>query len=292
MSNIDCGACNDLRDYAPHFVQNGITSTECNSLKNDTGLNPSLTTLHTNCEDLDDVNDCLVGRMDGELEAYETCDWKKFMHKFIPNLYELEKAILCGDCGQWSNIHFLHDRLSDLCQIVMQSITNNMSPYGILTGIQYQSATERMGGEILAKNGTPLVVKEEEDTDNNWNGVGIMYLKKELYDCDGVKRTYEWIQPYFRDYYYNDNLAYKDTFWRVSIDQLHQWGVTDYLIEELRKWPQWWDGYSRSWGEYFESSLYLIVVGDYLELRIIGSLGDFHKKVVNGYTLGPDLYIS
>ena len=105
MSNIDCGACNDLREYAPDFVQNGVTNKICNSLANDTGLNPNLTTLHTDCEDLKDVNDCLVGRMDGEIEAYEVCDWKKYMHKFIPNLYETIKAGICSICGLWKNIH-------------------------------------------------------------------------------------------------------------------------------------------------------------------------------------------
>ena len=115
MSNIDCGACNDLREYAPHFVQNGITDTECNSLKNDTGLNPSLATLQTDCEDLNDVNDCLVGRMDGELEAYEVCDWKKFMHKFIPNLYETIKGIICSICGLWTKSHDLDDKTDRLC---------------------------------------------------------------------------------------------------------------------------------------------------------------------------------
>lgn len=105
MSNIDCGSCNDLRSYAPSFVQNGVTNAICTSLENDTGLNPNLTTLHTDCEDLKDVNDCLVGRMDGELEAYETCDWKTFMHKFIPNLYETIKAGICSICGLWKNIH-------------------------------------------------------------------------------------------------------------------------------------------------------------------------------------------
>lgn len=118
MSNIDCGACNDLREYAPHFVQNGVTDTECTSLQNDTGLNPALTVLHSDCEDLNDVNDCLVGRMDGELEAYETCDWKKFMHKYIPNVYETIKGIICAICGLWTNIHSILASIERICYAI------------------------------------------------------------------------------------------------------------------------------------------------------------------------------
>lgn len=101
MSTIDCSACNDLREYAPNFVQNGTNEEVCASLMNNTGLNPGLTVLHDNCEDLHDVNDCLIGRMTDELEAYDVCDWKDFMKKHNSNLYELLKAIICNDCGLW-----------------------------------------------------------------------------------------------------------------------------------------------------------------------------------------------
>lgn len=111
MSDINCNACEELREYAPDFVQNGVTTTVCNSMKNDTGINPNVSVTHTDCEDLNDVNDCLVGRMDDELEAYDTCDWKKFMHKFIPNLYTLLKLMICAICGLWVNIHDLWDQI-------------------------------------------------------------------------------------------------------------------------------------------------------------------------------------
>lgn len=292
MSKIDCGACTDLRENAPEFVQNGVTDTICASLKNNTGLNPSLSPLHTDCEDLEDANDCLVRRMANDIDAYDVCEWKDFMQKFIPNLGEYLKAVNCSDCGQWTKIENLEDRLYDLCQIVNNVLNNNMVPYGILPGLQWQAYPERMGGEIMTKDGTPLVVNEEEDTDHNWNGVGVYYLRKTLYNCDGVRKTYEWIQPYFRDFYYNTNAAYNDIIWRASISQLRTWGMSDSLINTLRTWPQWWDGYSRSWGQYFESTLYLGVEGDYLVMKLIGSLGDFHNVVVNGSAYKPFLVIS
>lgn len=118
MSTINCDACNELREYAPEFVQNGVTNRVSTSLKNDTGFNPSLTVAHKDCEDLNDANDCLIGRMGQELEAYEVCDWKEYMAKFMPNLYELLKADIAADCGQWTNIHNLWSRTDRLCTSV------------------------------------------------------------------------------------------------------------------------------------------------------------------------------
>lgn len=118
MSRIDCGACQDLRDNAAEFVQNGVTDKICTSLQNDTGLNPNLTVTHTDCEDLDTANDCLIGQMDDQLESYDVCDWKKFMHRFIPNLYELLKAMICAICGIWTNIHNIWKQITKInCEI-------------------------------------------------------------------------------------------------------------------------------------------------------------------------------
>lgn len=118
MSKINCDACAELREYAPDFVLNGVTDTIATSLKNDTGFNPGLTALHTDCEDLNDANDCLIGRLDGEIEAYDVCDWKEFMHKFLPNLYELLKAIIAAVCGLWKNVHSLRARADLLCSSI------------------------------------------------------------------------------------------------------------------------------------------------------------------------------
>ena len=54
-----CEACRNLQEYAPEFVLNGVTENVENSLKNNTGFNPS--SGHDDCQDLNDANDCLVG---------------------------------------------------------------------------------------------------------------------------------------------------------------------------------------------------------------------------------------
>ena len=114
MSEINCNACETLKVTSPNFVQNGITNTECTSLAADTGLNPSLNPKHNDAEDLHVMNDCLIGRQAGDLEKYDVCDWQDFMERFIPNLYETLKGIICAIGGIWTYIHILLSRMSSL----------------------------------------------------------------------------------------------------------------------------------------------------------------------------------
>lgn len=114
MSDINCNACNELKSTSPNFAQNGITNTECTSLAADTGLNPSLNPKHNDAEDLHDMNDCLIGRPANELEDFDVCDWQDFMAKFIPNLYEMIKGIICALGGIWTYIHNLLSRVASL----------------------------------------------------------------------------------------------------------------------------------------------------------------------------------
>lgn len=100
MANIDCTSCDELRSRSAEYAQNGVNDTICNSLKNNTGLNGR----SNDCDDLDIVNDCTIGLMDDQLEAYDVCDWKEFMHKYIPNTHSLNKAVICAMCGVWENI--------------------------------------------------------------------------------------------------------------------------------------------------------------------------------------------
>lgn len=105
MANINCEACESLRQDVPSLVVNGLDDDMCLSLQNDTGLNPSSES--TDCEDLNNLNDCLIGSMEEEVELYAVCDWKTFIKKFIPNLWTTLKAIICAICGIWDNIHSL-----------------------------------------------------------------------------------------------------------------------------------------------------------------------------------------
>lgn len=99
----ECKACEDLRNDAPDFAENGVTDAVCNSLKNDTGLDAS--NGHNNCTDMDNATKCLIGNMVDELERYDTCTWKDFMKIFLTNLFAILNAINCSLCGVWVNIH-------------------------------------------------------------------------------------------------------------------------------------------------------------------------------------------
>lgn len=110
MSAKSCTACNDLREYAPEFVLNGTTDNVAEHLKQDEGLSGA--EQHTDCEDLLDVNDCLVGNMLDELDAYDVCNWKDFMAAFIGNMYETIKAMVYSQCGQWCAINSMYEGLT------------------------------------------------------------------------------------------------------------------------------------------------------------------------------------
>lgn len=114
-----CSACESLKEYAPNFVVNGITDKECNSLQKDKGLNPSLPVLHNNCEDMNDMLDCLYGALQDKLPAYDVCDWKEYMDELMSNMYNMQKAMICSDCGQWKMIWDLLDRVEKLEEIVI-----------------------------------------------------------------------------------------------------------------------------------------------------------------------------
>lgn len=114
MANTNCEACEAIRQTDPNLIVNGFTDTECNSLKNDTGLSP--TSGNNDCTDLDNLNDCLVGNGATEVEAYDVCDWKEFMKKFIPNVWTVLKGIICAICGLWTNIHCLYGSIGKLIE--------------------------------------------------------------------------------------------------------------------------------------------------------------------------------
>lgn len=101
MSN-NCASCNELREHAPDFVQNGVTDDIAESLQNNNGLNPKKTS--DNCTDLNLANDCLIGQMAEEVNAYGTCDWPIYAKKFVPNVYQMLKGIINSICGLWDKI--------------------------------------------------------------------------------------------------------------------------------------------------------------------------------------------
>lgn len=153
MSDYSCDACSSLREDAPDFVQNGVTTSICASLANDTGLNPNLTVLHTDAEDLHDANDCLIGRMGEEVDSYDVCDWKLFMKRFISNLYETLKAIICALGGIWSKIHTLEDSTESICENAKELMESFAGVLPTITGTTVNPNIVRNSDTTLANPG-------------------------------------------------------------------------------------------------------------------------------------------
>ena len=107
MANIDCESCETLRRDVPELVVDGFDETMCNSLKNDTGLKPSLG--NDDCEDFNTMNDCLIGNMEAEIDKYDSCSWKSYTRNLVKNLWTMFHGIICALCGIWTNIHQLWD---------------------------------------------------------------------------------------------------------------------------------------------------------------------------------------
>ena len=142
----DCTACSDLQTKAPGVVVNGITDGVCTNLKNNEGLNGK----SNDCDDLNDLNDCLVGNMDSELEAYDICDWKDYMHKFVPNVFTVLKGIICAICGIWQNIDKIWCWLNHLTTPSSATLeATEENGFRIANGVE-----QRTGG----KHDTPLKI--------------------------------------------------------------------------------------------------------------------------------------
>lgn len=112
MAEVNCAACEDLRNNVPELIVNGLSDDMCTSLQNDTGLKPSVG--HNDCTDLENLNDCLVGNLETEVEKYDVCDWRDFTKELIGNLWTVSKAMVCSICGIWTNIHNLWNQISAL----------------------------------------------------------------------------------------------------------------------------------------------------------------------------------
>lgn len=257
MSEINCNACDTLKTTAPNVVQNGITDTECASLAVDTGLNPNLSPKHNDAEDLHNMNDCLIGRQAGDLEKFNICDWQNFMERFIPNLYETLKGIICAIGGVWTYIHNLLNRVGalegrvtniegdvsnlwdfarDICEKSDQSIIGRLPTYGSLP---LHEDTSTIFGTMGTKNGVQLVTfptdqaSAEALVGSSWTGVGvgIGFMQKDLSACaTGDCMRYEWIVPWLFGTTISSQAAVGDILWYASkADVQAATGMSDYL---------------------------------------------------------------
>ena len=110
MLETDCLACTELRENVPELVVNGWQDEYCATMESDNGLGYG----NNDCEDLNTMNNCLIGNMADEAQIAEVCDWRSFMSNFITNIWTVFKAIICAICGIWDQIWMLWENVERL----------------------------------------------------------------------------------------------------------------------------------------------------------------------------------
>lgn len=295
MAKPNCSACDELRENSPNLIVNGLGDTECTSLANNTGLNPS--SGNDDCDDLHNLNDCLIGNMEQEIDAYDVCDWKEFMRKFIENAWTVFKGIICAVCGLWTNIanllkeiNALKSKITDLCNLINAQMSHPVLAYGTNPNI---SDTSQIGGVIANKNGKPIVTplaRSEVASDTAWKqqNVGFRYGKLEITGCTSGCIRYEWISPSIYAYRFNADVTPEagDLIW--SIDKASVVGRMGMSSEMWAIREQNPIGWASDWtaGGIGLIGLRLSVEDDRLCLRYTGVIGTSESNL-NGKTINP-----
>lgn len=229
MATNNCSACSDLREVAPELFVNGLTEDMITSLQNNTGLVTSND--NDDCDDLNNMDDCLIGNMASEIDSYEVCDWKTYMKRFVPNVWTVIKGIIAALCGLWTKVDDVSDTQADMCKLLDQIANPTLLPYGILPLATTTTAQARRCGTATDK-----VVKMPDDgTLNEYTksgqNIGIGYASMTITGCSsGKQEMLEWIAP--NHYYYKlaSGAESGDILWKITKTEAQSTiGISDYL---------------------------------------------------------------
>ena len=112
VTNKDiCKTCEDLQQYSPNFVANGLTDEMCSNLESNTGL---MNKGRENCTDLHNANDCLIGGIAEKATSYNPCDPNKMIEDLAKNTMHVIDMLICSDCGQWNEIKKILDEIQKI----------------------------------------------------------------------------------------------------------------------------------------------------------------------------------
>ena len=151
-----CEACSELQENSAEFVLNGVTENVHNALMNNDGFNTASD--NDDCADLNNANDCLIGNMEDEVDAYEVCDWKEFMPDFIHNVWTVIKAVISAICGLWKRVSRHECELN----LVINGTTFNVGE------------DETDGSYVVAGKGVSFLERSSSDTHST--DVRIVYI--------------------------------------------------------------------------------------------------------------------
>lgn len=247
MAQKNCSACDDLRNDAPNFVVNGLTNTEIASLKNNTGLNPSNS--NNDCTDLNNMNDCLIGNMEEEVELYDVCDWKDYTKELVGNLWTMFAGIIASICGIWSNIASILKEIAslkkkneELCELIDQIVNPSLLGYGTLPLADTSAMRARRCGTATNK-----VYKKPDDGSLNpytkmYQNIGISYASITKESCSSSREEMiEWIAPSHYLYELVAGAEYGDVLWKISKSEAQSViGISDYLWQAFSESSWTW----------------------------------------------------
>lgn len=124
VTNKDiCKTCEDLQQYSPDFVANGVTDEMCSNLESNTGL---MNKGRENCTDLHNANDCLIGGIAEKATSYNPCDPNKMIEDLAKNTMHVIDMLICSDCGQWNEIKKIWDEIQKIWDAI-EELQNGMS---------------------------------------------------------------------------------------------------------------------------------------------------------------------
>ena len=124
VTNKDiCKTCEDLQQYSPDFVANGVTDGMCSNLESNTGL---MNNGRENCTDLHNANDCLIGGIAEKATSYNPCDPNKMIEDLAKNTMHVIDMLICSDCGQWNEIKKIWDEIQKIWDAI-EELQNGMS---------------------------------------------------------------------------------------------------------------------------------------------------------------------
>ena len=243
MAEKNCQACADLQADSPNLIVNGIGTTEVSSLMNNTGLNPA--SGNDDCTDLNNMNDCLIGNLEDEVDAFDVCDWKSFTKNFVNNTWTVLKGIISAICGLWANIkslltlvNALSTRVGELCELVNASIAPNGQQYGVFP----RNPGITAAGQIVNKNSRPALIDAEETSSgaDRFTGVGFRFARINAFDCStGADISRSYYKPYIWGYKLNKDVEDGDALWVITKSQFLS--ITGYGED-------WWTTYTnQSW---------------------------------------------
>ena len=214
MADKYCEACSTLQEDAPDFIQNGVTSSIDTRLRNDHGFSAK-SSVDTDCEALNLANDCLIGFMADEAEAYDVCDWKTWAQRFATNVHNVIDASISSICGLWTKVHnllsrvsALEDAQSDVCDVlsgvtdlvVGKPQSHTMTTISGQLGYREQGVTGRF--YTMAEKKKVTVCDEEVDLQGLsaiYDGPELFFINPPIYGMVLARISYNDLVPTYMD---------------------------------------------------------------------------------------------